>query len=291
MRLVSFSQGERSGIAVRLADRLIDLSVAAPDLPTDMRAFLAAGDQALSQARVAANQAKASAALDVASIIFQPVVPAPGKIFCLGLNYAAHAAEGGNAVPPYPALFLRTPSSLTGHEQAILHSPLSDTLDFEAELAVVIGHRVRAVSRDDALQAVAGYSCFNDGSVREYQRKTTQWTIGKNFESTGGFGPELVTADEVPEGARGLRIRSILNGQTMQDDNTSNMIVSVADAIALISACTTLDPGDVIVMGTPSGVGYARTPPVFMRDGDVCEIEIEGVGRLRNPIASASNTH
>jgi len=285
MRLVSFRQGKRDGLAVRIHDRLVDLSVAAPQLPGQIRALLAAGPQALNTAADSAARAGASADLDPASIEYLPVVPDAGKIFCLGLNYAAHAAEGGNAVPAYPALFLRTGGSLTGHGQPILHSRLSDTLDFEAELAVVIGRRVRRVAAADALGSVAGYSCFNDGSVREYQRKTTQWTIGKNFESTGGFGPELVTADELPAGARGLRIRSILNGRTMQDDNTANMIVSVADAIALISDCVTLEPGDVIVMGTPSGVGYARTPPVFMRAGDVCEIEIEGVGKLSNPIA------
>lgn len=288
MRLVSFRQGKRDGLAVRIHDRLVDLSVAAPQLPGQIRALLAAGPQALSAAADSAAKAGASADLDPASIEYLPVVPDAGKIFCLGLNYAAHAAEGGNAVPAYPALFLRTAGSLTGHGQPILHSRLSDTLDFEAELAVVIGRRVRRAAVADALEAVAGYSCFNDGSVREYQRKTTQWTIGKNFESTGGFGPELVSADELPAGARGLRIRSILNGKTMQDDNTANMIVSVADAIALISDCVTLEPGDVIVMGTPSGVGYARTPPVFMRAGDVCEIEIEGVGKLSNPIADES---
>ncbi|MEK9719838.1 MAG: fumarylacetoacetate hydrolase family protein [Quisquiliibacterium sp.] len=284
MRLVSCAQGKRDGVAARLNDRLIDLASADPELPGSMKAMLRAGPATLARAARAAQQAGAGAELDASSIRYLPVVPDAGKIFCLGLNYAAHAAEGGNAVPAYPALFLRTAGSLIGHGQSIIRSRLSDTLDFEAELAVVIGKPVRRVPVSKALDAVAGYSCFNDGSVREYQRKTTQWTIGKNFEATGGFGPELVTADELPAGARGLRIRSILNGQTMQDDNTSNMIVSVADAISLISDCVTLEPGDVIVMGTPSGVGYARTPPVFMRPGDLCEIQIEGVGTLSNRI-------
>ena len=284
MRLVSFSLPDRSGVAARDGDRLVDLGIAAPQLPRDMVSIVAAGRPALARAAEAIRSAPAAAILDPEKIRYRPAVPRAGKIFCLGLNYAAHAAEGGNAVPAYPALFLRTNTSLVGHRETIARTRLSDTLDYEAELAVVIGATARRVVRDRALETVAGYACFNDATVREYQRKTSQWTIGKNFDATGGFGPELVTPDELPPGAAGLRIRSILNGQTMQDDNTRNMVVSVADAIALISACTTLEPGDVIVMGTPSGVGYARTPPVFMRPGDVCEIDIEGVGRLTNPI-------
>lgn len=284
MRLVSFLLPERAGIAVRHDDRLVDLGVAAPELPRNMAGFVAAGAAAIERAAAAARNASATAVLDPSAVRYRPVVAPAGKIFCLGLNYAAHAAEGGHAPPAYPALFLRTNASLTGHREPIVRTLLSDTLDYEAELAVVIGRRVRHAPREQALEAVAGYACFNDGSVREYQRKSSQWTIGKNFDATGGFGPELVTPDELPPGAAGLRIRSILNGQTMQDDDTRNMIVPVAEAIALISACTTLEPGDVIVMGTPSGVGYARTPPVFMRAGDVCEIDIEGVGRLSNPI-------
>ena len=289
MRLVSFSLPDRVGVAVRDGDRLVDLGIAAPQLPRDMGALVAAGKPAVAAAAGALRSAPAQAVLDPERVRYRPVLSTAGKIFCLGLNYAAHAAEGGNAVPAYPALFLRTNTSLTGHREPILRTRLSETLDYEAELAVVIGATARHAPRDRALQAVAGYACFNDATVREYQRKTSQWTIGKNFDATGGFGPELVTPDELPPGAAGLRIRSILNGQTMQDDNTRNMIVSVADAISLISACTTLEPGDVIVMGTPSGVGYARTPPVFMRAGDVCEIDIEGVGRLSNPIVDVAD--
>ena len=163
---------------------------------------------------------------------------------------------------------------------------VSDKLDYEAELAVVIGRTTRGVSADAALEAVFGYACFNDATLRDYQRRTTQWTIGKNFDATGGFGPCLVTADELPPGCEGLHIESRLNGRVMQSADTRDMVFGVARTLALLSDCMTLEPGDVVVMGTPAGVGYARTPPVWMRPGDVIEIEIEGIGVLRNPVTA-----
>ena len=250
------------------------------------------GDDALAWlARPAAERdAMAASALrapglDPATLAWRLPVERPGKVVCLGLNYRDHAAEGGNAVPEYPAFFLRTVSSLLPAGAPMLRPRASDKLDWEAELAVVIGRRTRHCTQADALDAVAAYSVFNDGSVRDYQRKSTQWTIGKNFDATGGFGPWLVTPDELPPGAAGLRIQSRLNGQVMQDSDTARMIVSVAHAITLLAECMTLEPGDVIAMGTPSGVGYARKPPVFMKAGDRIEIEIERIGVLTNPVA------
>jgi len=222
----------------------------------------------------------------LADVELLPPVPHPGKIICIGLNYRAHAIEGGNAIPDYPAVFLRVPSSLTAPGGIIIYPEISDKLDYEAELAVVIGRTARSVSKADALDYVAGYSCFNDGSVRDYQRKSTQWTMGKNFDGTGGFGPDLVTPDELPAGAAGLRLVARLNNETMQDSTTGDMIFDVATLIATLSEAMTLEPGDVIATGTPSGVGYARKPPVFMRPGDVCEIEIERIGILTNTIAA-----
>jgi 2-keto-4-pentenoate hydratase/2-oxohepta-3-ene-1,7-dioic acid hydratase in catechol pathway len=216
-----------------------------------------------------------------------PPIPVPGKVICLGLNYAAHAKEGGNVIPDYPALFLRATTSLVAHGQPILRPACSDKLDYEAELAIIIGRRAKNVAEADALPYIAGYACFNDGSVRDYQRKSTQWTAGKNFDATGGFGPDLVTADALPPGAYGLRVVTRLNGETLQDGNTSDMIFSVPRTLAILSAAMTLEPGDVIITGTPAGVGYARKPPIYMKAGDVCEIEIEGMGTLRNPIADA----
>jgi 2-keto-4-pentenoate hydratase/2-oxohepta-3-ene-1,7-dioic acid hydratase in catechol pathway len=215
-----------------------------------------------------------------------PCIPQPGKIFCLGVNYVDHAKEGGNTVADYPALFMRSSTSLLAHGAPLRVPAISDKLDYEAELALVIGRTTRHVPEDQALASVFGYACFNDATLRDYQRKTTQWTIGKNFEATGGFGPELVTADELPPGCTGLRIQSRLNGQVMQDANTTDMVFGVARTIALLSQCMTLDPGDVLVMGTPAGVGYARTPPVWMKAGDTIEIEIERVGVLRNPVTA-----
>ena len=221
----------------------------------------------------------------LADIELLPPVPNPGKIICIGLNYRAHAIEGGNAIPDYPAVFMRCTTSLAAAGGAFIYPECSDKLDYEAELAVVIGKTATNVSAANALDHVAGYSCFNDGSVRDYQRKSTQWTMGKNFDGTGSFGPELVTPDELPAGASGLRIVARLNGQVMQDSNTADMIFDVATLIATLSEAMTLEPGDVIATGTPSGVGYARTPPVFMRPGDTIEIEIEGIGTLTNIVA------
>jgi acylpyruvate hydrolase len=208
----------------------------------------------------------------------------PGKVICIGLNYRAHAKEGGNPIPDYPAVFLRGATSLVGPAADIMYPRCSDKLDYEAELAVIIGKSATDVGID-ALDYVAGYSCFNDGSVRDYQRKSSQWTVGKNFDRTGGFGPEIVTPDELPPGAKGLRIVARLNGQTMQDSNTSDMIFDVSTLIATLSEAMTLEPGDVIATGTPSGVGYARTPPVFLRVGDRIEVEIEQIGILANTVA------
>jgi len=224
--------------------------------------------------------------IDLASLTLLPVIPRPGKIVCLGVNYIDHAKEGGNSIGDYPAVFMRCATSLLAHQSPIRLPRVSDKLDFEAELAVIIDRKAYDVSEADALKHVFGYACFNDASLRDYQRLTTQWTIGKNFDGTGAFGPYLVTSDELPLGCEGLRIQSRLNGQVMQDANTADMAFNVRKTISLLSQSMTLEPGDVIAMGTPGGVGYARTPPVWMQAGDTIEIEIEGVGILSNPIAA-----
>jgi len=282
MRLVTFDAGGEDHVGVRLGDEVADLAVAAPDLPNTIVGLLEAGGDALDRAKSAAEGA--ADRLDYAGLTFRPVMPRPPKIICLGLNYAAHAAEGGHDKPTFPSFFMRGATSLVGHNQPLIRPKASEQLDYEAEMVAVIGKTCRHVSEADALDVVAGYSIFNEGSVRLFQRKTSQWTIGKNFDQTGGFGPDFITADELPPGAVGLRIATHLNGQTMQDDNTANMLFGVAETIAILTECLTLEAGDVIVTGTPSGVGHARTPQVWMKDGDVCEIEIEGIGTLRNPI-------
>jgi acylpyruvate hydrolase len=235
---------------------------------------------------LAANASEHPAGEDIAlaGVELLAPVPRPGKVICIGLNYRAHAKEGGNAIPDYPAVFLRGATSLLDPGADMTYPTCSDSLDFEAELAVIIGKTATDVG-SRALEYVAGYSCFNDGTVRDYQRKSTQWTAGKNFDRTGGFGPELVTPDELPPGASGLRIMSRLNGQIMQDSNTADLIFDVATLVATLSQAMTLESGDVIATGTPAGVGYARTPPVFMRPGDRIEVEIERIGILANTIA------
>ncbi|MBL8384376.1 MAG: fumarylacetoacetate hydrolase family protein [Burkholderiales bacterium] len=287
MRLFSFSSNGRAAIGVvdsATATEFVDLGATGLALATDMAELLAAPG-ALAVVKAAASKAPPHAVRPLAGIRFLPVVPRPPKILCLGLNYADHAKEGGHARPEYPSFFMRGATSQVGHNEPIIRPKASTKLDYEAELAVVIGARARHLTKANALGCVAGYACYNDGSVRDYQRKTNQWTIGKNFDATGGFGPWLVTADELPAGAAGLRIQSRLNGKVMQDANTKDFLFDVVESLCIITECLTLEPGDVIITGTPAGVGYARTPPVWMAPGDVCEIDIEGVGVLSNPIA------
>lgn len=223
--------------------------------------------------------------IDLEEVTLLPLIATPPKIFCIGLNYLDHAAESPyKDRPTYPAVFPRYATSLVGHGQPIVRPQVSEQLDFEGELVAVIGKGGRHIRKADALNHLAGYSIFNEGSIRDYQFKSPQWTVGKNFDDTGAFGPVLVTTDELPAGAHGLRIETRLNGTVMQQGNTADLIFPVTELIATLSEAITLQPGDVIVTGTPAGIGWARKPPVFMKDGDVCEIEIEGIGTLRNPV-------
>jgi 2-keto-4-pentenoate hydratase/2-oxohepta-3-ene-1,7-dioic acid hydratase in catechol pathway len=286
MRFLSFEAHGLAGIGwvkdIHATD-FVNLTLAAPELPRNLKDLICTPG-GLAAANAAALKAPASTVQTMASVTMLPLIPNPGKIVCMGLNYADHAKEGGNARPEYPSFFLRGNSSMVGHNQAIVRPKASTQLDYEAELAVIIGKQARHLSAENALDCIAGYSCFNDGSIRNYQRKSSQWTIGKNFDATGPFGPCLVTPDELPPGAAGLRIQSRLNGKVMQDANTDVFLWNVVEALRIITECMTLEPGDVIITGTPAGVGYARTPPVWMAPGDICEIEVEGVGILSNPI-------
>jgi 2-keto-4-pentenoate hydratase/2-oxohepta-3-ene-1,7-dioic acid hydratase in catechol pathway len=288
MRFVAFEQGGEAPGAARLGvwdgQSVIDLATAAPGLPGDLMGLIAGGASALAAAAHAARDARPEARRRLEGLRLLPPIRRPGKIVCLGLNYVDHAAEGGHAKPDYPSFFLRCSTSLVAHGEPILRPRVSTKLDYEAELVAVVGRTARHVAVADALDCIAGYSCFNDATLRDYQRRTGQWTIGKNFDRTGAFGPWFVTADELPPGAAGLGIEARLNGQVMQKANTRDMIFPVAETVALLTECVTLEPGDLLVMGTPSGVGYARTPPVWMKDGDTIEIEIEGIGVLSNPV-------
>ena len=260
----------------------IDLCATDPLISNNLQAIIQSQEQ-LDRISAAIANSKAITG-NLSNITFKIPIEKPGKIVCLGLNYADHAKEGGNARPEYPSFFMRGSSSLTAHLSPIVRPKVSDKLDYEAELAFIVGKQARHLTLENALDCVAGYSIFNDGSIRDYQRKTTQWTIGKNFDQTGAFGPYLVTPDELPSGCHGLNIQSRLNGQLMQNANTKDFLWGVAETIVLITECMTLEPGDVVITGTPAGVGYARTPPVFMKPGDICEIEIESIGILQNTI-------
>jgi 2-keto-4-pentenoate hydratase/2-oxohepta-3-ene-1,7-dioic acid hydratase in catechol pathway len=221
------------------------------------------------------------------SITYGLPVARPSKIVCLGLNYLEHVKEGSQRdnIPKYPTIFLRGQSSLVPHEAPLIRPRVSEQLDYEAEMVAVVGRRAKHLTKENAISCIVGYSCFNEGSVREFQRHTTQWGMGKNFDRTGGFGPWIVSADELPNAGAGLNIQSRLNGHVMQSDNTANMMFPLIETLVYITQGITLEPGDVIVTGTPSGVGHARKPPVWMKPGDVCEIDIQDIGVLRNPIA------
>jgi 2-keto-4-pentenoate hydratase/2-oxohepta-3-ene-1,7-dioic acid hydratase in catechol pathway len=283
MRLVNFRLDGRAGTALQNKDgSLVGRFADDPKYPGSIPDLVVRGGDALASA---ARSLAGGPALEGGRIEYLPPFPTPPKIICLGLNYADHAAEGGFKPPSYPTIFARFASSLVGHGAPLIRPRVSTQFDYEGELVAVVGRGGRHISREAALDHICGYSIFNDASVRDFQMKTPQWTVGKNFDGTGAFGPAFVTADELPRGAAGLSLQTRLNGKVMQSASTTQMIFDVVTTVALITEALTLEAGDVLVMGTPSGIGMARTPQIFMKAGDVCEIEIEGLGILRNPIA------
>ena len=281
MRLLNFLQDGHSRLGARVANDVVDLTAAG--LPDSIDKLLLLGDDGMARARQAL--AAATQKISLSAVTYLPPVLNPSKAIAVGLNYVDHAAESPYKDPPkYPVLFQRYKSSWVAHNQNIVRPNVSTAFDYEAELVVVIGKPGRYIDKKDALRHVAGYSIFNDGSIRDYQLRTTQWMMGKNFDRTGGFGPEFVTADELPEGAIGLRLQARLNGQIVQDANTKDMIFDVVTLVSVCSEAMALQPGDIIIAGTPAGVGMARKPPLYMKAGDVCEIEIEKIGILRNKV-------
>jgi 2-keto-4-pentenoate hydratase/2-oxohepta-3-ene-1,7-dioic acid hydratase in catechol pathway len=284
MKLMMFEKGRGAALGLVEGETVIDLAAADPSLPKDLAALIAAGPAALASVKAVAAKAPASAKLMLGTVKAALPIAKPDKFICVGLNYALHAKEGGHPIPTYPSFFLRVPSSLTSAGAPVLRPKASIQLDYECELTIVIGKGGRHIPEAKALDHVFGYTLFNDVSVRDFQRKTSQWTPGKNFDSTGPLGPWVVTADELPPGASGLRIMTRVNGETMQDSNTSDMIFSTARIVALLSEFMTLEPGDLIATGTPSGVAHARKPPAWMKAGDTVEVEVERIGVLKNPI-------
>jgi 2-keto-4-pentenoate hydratase/2-oxohepta-3-ene-1,7-dioic acid hydratase in catechol pathway len=282
VKLASITTGEGPTVGLREDDgSVLDLRSAGADVPTELRGLLELGPAALGD--ITARARTAGKRLDPAEIRFLPVIPQPHAVWCAALNYPNHITEGNWEAPSRPPFFLRVAGSLCGHLEPIVQPAVSDRLDYEGELALVIGRRARHVPLSEAYEVIAGYSCFNDGSVRDWQRHTTQITSGKNFAETGPFGPWLTTRDEVAD-IEDAQLSTRLNGKVMQQTKIGEMIFGIPELVNYLSTITELLPGDVIVTGTPGGVGTRQTPPVFMSPGDVVEVEIDGVGLLSNPI-------
>lgn len=277
MRLVSYRHQGRPGYGIWTDRGIIGLAARLPGY-SDLRAVLAAG--ALPELSAFVDEQED---LELSQVELLPPIVEPKKILCVGINYHAHRIETGRDETPHPTYFTRWADTLVGHGGALIRPQASTRFDYEGELAVVMAKPARHVKEQDALQYVAGYACFNDASVRDWQRHTSQFTPGKNFPGTGGFGPALVTTDQVPD-PQALAIQTRLNGQVVQESHTERMIFGVARLIAYASTFTLLNPGDVIATGTPSGVGDKREPPLYLKAGDVVEVELSGVGVLRNVV-------
>jgi acylpyruvate hydrolase len=314
MRLVTYQHEEQSRVGAQLDEQIIDLNrayqaslyhsnntdelaVADMRVPTDLIGLLKGGNTSLRATQqaiafVRGQLERNDKALDQQGIVFaiesvsllQPVL-CPGKVICLGLNYRDHATEAGMAIPEYPVLFHKLAGSLIGHNQPIIIPRISSKIDFEGELAIIIGRRGKYIAEDEALSYIAGYTVANDVSARDMQFRTSQWTTGKMLDTFGPLGPALVTRDEVPD-PNALHITTTLNGQVMQDGNTADMIFRVPFIVSYISEIVTIEPGDVILTGTPAGIGNTRKPPVFMKPGDTISVEIEHLGILTNPLVA-----
>lgn len=284
MRLATIQKGPDTRAVALHDNTYVDLHATDPTLPTSLRELLAAGPTALTAAAAAVKKPNAVKYMADKVKLLAPI-PDPQKIVCLGLNYRDHAAESGAPVPKEPVLFSKYATALIGHGQNIVLPPVSKEVDYEAELVIVVGKRGRPKTADEAMPYVAGYTIGHDVSARDWQLKKDgkQWMVGKTFDTFAPVGPWLVTVDEVPDPAN-LPIRLKLNGQVMQNSNTKQMVFGVGATLAYLAQVFTLEPGDLIFTGTPPGVGFARKPPVFLKDGDVVEVEIEGLGVLRNPV-------
>jgi 2-keto-4-pentenoate hydratase/2-oxohepta-3-ene-1,7-dioic acid hydratase in catechol pathway len=278
---MTYMHDGKEQIGLRRDDRVIPVASIDADLPASIRQLLA--DARLDELR-SKEAAFAGTGIALHDVAYRPLIPNPGKILCIGRNYAAHAAEGGAETPTFPEVFFRGATSLVAHRGNIVRPRCSEMLDYEGEFAFVVGKPCRHATEDNALDFIAGYTLFNDATLRDYQRFSSQWTMGKNFDGTGAFGPELVTIDELPDGMAGLSLTTTLNGELMQDGQIDNLVFPVRELVTILSQCMTLEPGDVVVTGTPAGVGYARKPPVWMKHGDTVEIEVAGLGKLTNVV-------
>jgi len=281
MRLITFIHDGREQIGVCRDDHVIPVASIAPDLSGCIRQLLANDQLGVLQTKIASYD---GAGIAIDDLEYLPLIPRPGKIICIGRNYAAHAAEGGAETPTFPEVFFRGPTCLVAHQASIIRPQCSEQLDYEGEFAFVIGKACRHATENNALDYIAGYTLFNDATIRNYQKFSSQWTVGKNFDNTGAFGPELVTCDELPDGMAGLSLTTRLNGELMQNGQIDDLVFPVRRLVAILSECMTLEPGDVVATGTPAGVGFARTPPIWMKAGDTVKIEVDGLGKLINTV-------
>jgi acylpyruvate hydrolase len=287
MKIVGFEANNKVRLGVVDGDNVIDVQAVDASVPSDLGDYLRANNGDLKPLAALAAKAPASARIPLAGLKFALPVARPGKIICLGLNYLDHVKEGPQKdnIPKFQSIFFRMLTSLTPHLTPLLRPKKSIQFDYEGELVVIIGKRAKHLTLENATDCVAGYACGNEGSIREYQRHTTQWGMGKNFDKTGSVGPWVVSADELPKGGKGLKIETRLNGNMMQSSNTDLFMFPVAESLVYLTEGITLEPGDILFTGTPSGVGHARKPePVWMRQGDTVEVEIQGIGVLKNGI-------
>jgi 2-keto-4-pentenoate hydratase/2-oxohepta-3-ene-1,7-dioic acid hydratase in catechol pathway len=288
MKYLVGETSEGTSVFVVKGDEAVNITALNAEIGSDLTALIS--NPALADS--VSDQISEADTVPVDSITPALPVAAPGTIICMGLNYTDHIKEGGYDIPEYPALFMRGKNSIMAAGQPMVRPACSEQLDYEAELMLIVGRGGRHISEDDALDHVFGYTVFNDGSVRDYQRKTHQWTPGKNFDNTGAIGPFTVTTDDLPDGASGLKIESRVGDEILQSSNTANMIWDVRKVIATISEYTTLEPGDLIASGTPPGVGHAKKPnPRWLKPGETVEIEIEGIGICASPIIDENDTN
>ncbi|XAT57616.1 FAA hydrolase family protein [Rhodobacteraceae bacterium IMCC1335] len=288
MKYLVGETSEGTSVFVVKGDEAVNITALNAEIGSDLTALIS--NPALADS--VSDQISEADTVPVDSITPALPVAAPGTIICMGLNYTDHIKEGGYDIPEYPALFMRGKNSIMAAGQPMVRPACSEQLDYEAELMLIVGRGGRHISEDDALDHVFGYTVFNDGSVRDYQRKTHQWTPGKNFDNTGAIGPFTVTPDDLPDGASGLKIESRVGDEILQSSNTANMIWDVRKVIATISEYTTLEPGDLIASGTPPGVGHAKKPnPRWLKPGETVEIEIEGIGICASPIIDENDTN
>lgn len=287
MKIVGFELNNKQHLGVVDGDKVIDIQAVDASVPGDLGDYLRANNGDMKPLAALAAKAPASARVPLAGLKVTLPVTKPGKIICLGLNYLDHVKEGPQKdnIPKFQSIFFRMLTSLVPPGTPLMRPKKSIQFDYEGELVVVIGKRAKHLTLENATDCVAGYSVGNEGSIREYQRHTTQWGMGKNFDRTGSIGPWMVTADELPKGGKGLKIETRLNGNTMQSSNTDLFMFPVAESLVYLSEGITLEPGDILFTGTPSGVGHARKPePVWMKAGDTIEVEVQGIGVLKNGI-------